>query len=45
MMRKRVFNTGTKLKRKATNAAKQTMYMAMWNEEVPKKYKRCGGKK
>ena len=28
------------LKRKARNSAKQTLYMMMWKEEVPSKYKR-----
>ena len=29
-----------KLKRKATNSLKQVVYMAIWNEEVPKKCKK-----
>lgn len=37
---------GTKYKRKATNAAKQTLYMTIWHEEVPKRFKRtCGNRK
>jgi hypothetical protein len=34
-MRKKIF-TGTKYKRKATNAKKQLMYLALWGEEAPK---------
>lgn len=45
-MKKRCMSIGTKYKRKATNAAKQSLYMIMWNEEVPKEYKRtCGNSK
>lgn len=29
-----------KFKRKATNSLKQVVYMAIWNEEVPKKCKK-----
>ena len=36
---------GTKYKRKATNALKQTMHMALWKEEVPKQYKKSCGKR
>ena len=36
---------GTSYKRKAKNALKQTVYMALWHEEVPKRYKRTCGKR
>lgn len=31
---------GQQLKRNARNAAKQTLYMMIWGEEPPKKYKK-----
>lgn len=39
-MRKRKPYKGTILKRKATNAAKQSLYLAMWGKEAPGKYKK-----
>lgn len=36
---------GTSLKRKAKNSAKQTLYMAMWGQEVPKGKKKVNGRK
>ncbi len=36
---------GTVYKRKATNAAKQFVYMAIWHEEPPKQYKKDGSNK
>ena len=39
-MRKRRPYKGTILKRKATNAAKQSLYLAMWGKEAPGKYKK-----
>lgn len=35
---------GSKLKRRATNSAKQTAYMIMWGEEPPKSKKKTGRK-
>lgn len=32
---------GTILKRKATNSAKQTLYLAMWGAEAPSKFKKA----
>ena len=40
MKRKRP-TRGTIFKRKATNAAKQTIYIAMWGEEPPGKYRKA----
>jgi hypothetical protein len=37
---KRRTKIGTILKRKATNSAKQTIYQALWRENVPGKYKK-----
>jgi hypothetical protein len=34
----------TKYKRKAKNAGRQALYQAMWQEEVPVKYRKCGGR-
>lgn len=39
-MKKKKPSKGTILKRKATNAAKQSLYLAMWGEETPGKYKK-----
>lgn len=36
---------GTSLKRKVTNSAKQTFYMAMWGQEAPKGKKKVNGRK
>lgn len=33
-------SAGTKLKRKATNSAKQVLYQAIWKEKAPKSKKR-----
>ena len=41
-MRKRTPSKGTILKRKATNAAKQSLYLAMWGAEAPSKYRKTG---
>ena len=41
-MRKRKPFKGTILKRKATNDAKQSLYLAMWGTEVPSKYRKTG---
>lgn len=40
-MKKRVLNTGSKLKRKATNSAKQFLYQVMWRQPVPAKKKKA----
>ena len=37
---KKKLGIGSKLKRRATNSAKQSLYMIMWGEEVPKRKKR-----
>lgn len=37
---KKKLSVGSKLKRRATNSAKQSLYMIMWGEEVPKRKKR-----
>jgi len=42
-MKKRATRLGTIYKRKATNAAKQTLYMAMWGEEAPASKRKSGG--
>ena len=34
-MKKRKVSLGTKLKRKATNSAKQSLYMMMYGEKAP----------
>ena len=41
-MRKRKPFKGTILKRKATNAAKQSLYLAMWGAEAPSKCRKTG---
>lgn len=35
MKRKYKYKAGTSLKKKATNAAKQTLYTLLWNEKPP----------
>ena len=41
MKRKARPTMGTILKRKATNSAKQTLYLMMWDEEAPRKCKKA----
>ena len=41
-MRKRKSSKGMILKRKATNAAKQSLYLVMWGVEAPSKYRKTG---
>lgn len=37
--------TGSNLKKKATNGAKQSLYMVMWGQEPPKGKKKVNGQK
>lgn len=41
MKRKARPTMGTILKRKATNSAKQTLYLMIWGEEAPRKCKKA----
>jgi hypothetical protein len=40
MRKKRAVSKGTILKRKATNAAKQTIYLGLFGESPPPKYRK-----